>query len=83
MLGFQGEIQRLKGGLSNLSVAKHVDVEKINQSELEIRQLKKNLSEAENIVVDQHKLVSPRLFNKPNTFTRFLSAKEILILART
>ena len=35
-LTFQGEIQRLKGGLSDLSAVKHVDAEKINELELKI-----------------------------------------------
>jgi len=55
-LGFQGEIQSLKGGLYDLSSVKNFDAEKINQLDLEISQLEKNLSEAENFVVDQHKL---------------------------
>ena len=55
-LSFQDEIQKLKGGLTDLSVAKHADVEMINQLEHKINKLEKDLAEAENFVVDQHRL---------------------------
>jgi len=55
-LSFQGEIKRLKGGLTDLFVAKHADAEKINQLYLKISKLEKDLLDAENFVVDQHKL---------------------------
>jgi len=45
----QAEIQKLKGGLIDLSTAKQADAERINQ-------LEKGLNEAQNFVVEQHKL---------------------------
>jgi len=55
----------LKGGLTNLSTSKQADVEKINQ-------LEKDLQEAQNFVVEQHKLDFSKALHKLNTFTRFL-----------
>lgn len=48
-LSLEVEIQKLKGGLTDLCVAKQADAEKINQ-------LKKDLDEAQNFVVEKHKL---------------------------
>jgi len=40
---FQAEIQRLKGGLTDLSATKHADVEKINQLYEKVNKLEKDL----------------------------------------
>jgi len=48
-LSLQVEIQKLKGGWADLSTYKQVDFKKINQIE-------KDLDEAQNFVVEKHKL---------------------------
>lgn len=70
-MGFRGEIQRLKEGLFDLYVVKQVDAKKIHHLELEIRQLKKNISEVDNYVVDQHKLDFSKALQHAKYFYKF------------
>jgi len=60
MLSFQGEIQRLKGGL--------VNVEKINQLDVKISKLEKDVTKAQNFVVDQQTLGFSKAFQQAKYF---------------
>jgi len=55
-LEFQSENQILKENLSYVSAVKQVDVEKIHHLDLEINEVKKNLSKVVSFIVEQHEL---------------------------